>query len=113
MKLLLTIPRTHGSLQATAVAGTEAGGGLSAPLLPDADSTEGVSMAIDRIDRTVVAKESLVGPGGNDEDVERRGSVGLGLAVASMRTVVMVVLASLAILVVLPAALAAQAAVGI
>ena len=63
-------------------------------------------MTIDRIDRTVVVKELLAGPRADHAAVNRRGSVGLGLAVASMRTVVMVVLASLAILVVLPAALA-------
>jgi hypothetical protein len=70
-------------------------------------------MAIDRIDQTVVTRELLVGPTAGDRAVDRPRSVVLGLAVASMRTVVMVVLAPLAILVVLPAALAAQAAVGI
>ena len=45
--------------------------------------------------------------------MDRPRSVVLGLAAASMRTVVLVVLASLAILVLLPAAIAAQAAVGI
>ena len=70
-------------------------------------------MAIDQIDQAGVTREFLVGPkpGGPAEDRPRR--VVLGLAVASMRTVAMVVLASLAILVLLPAALAAQAAVGI
>ena len=70
-------------------------------------------MAIDRIDRTVATQEFLVGPKAGDQAVVRPPSVVLGLAVASMRTVVMVVLATLAILVVLPAAIAAQAAVGI
>jgi hypothetical protein len=70
-------------------------------------------MAIDRIDRTVVTREFLVGAGVDHEAVHHRGGVGLGVAVASMRTVAMVVLASLAILVVLPAALAAQAAIAI
>ena len=66
-------------------------------------------MAIDQIDRAVVTHEFLVAA----EAADRPRSVVLGLAVASMRTVVMVVLATLAILVVLPAAIAAQAAVGI
>ena len=70
-------------------------------------------MAIDRIDRTVVAGEYLVGPEANDRVSDHPRSVVLGLAAASMRAVVMVVLASLAILVLLPAAIAAQAAVGI
>ena len=70
-------------------------------------------MAIDQIDQTVVTREFRVGPKAGDRAVDRPRRVVLGLAVASMRTVVMVVLASLAILVVLPAALAAQAAVGI
>ena len=68
-------------------------------------------MAIDQIDRAVVTHEFLVGRAPTAADRPR--SVVLGLAVASMRTVVMVVLATLAILVVLPAAIAAQAAVGI
>lgn len=70
-------------------------------------------MAIDRIDLTVVTREFTLGPKAGDRAVARPRSVVLGLAVASMRTVIMVVLASLAILVVLPAAIAAQAAVGI
>jgi hypothetical protein len=70
-------------------------------------------MAIDQIDRAVVTSEFLVGPKAGDQAVVRPPSVVFGLAVASMRPVVLVVLASLAILVLLPAALAAQAAVGI
>jgi hypothetical protein len=70
-------------------------------------------MAIDRIDRTVITREFLVDPEAGDRSVDRPRRVALGFAVASMRTVVMVVLASLAILVLLPAAIAAQAAVGI
>ena len=70
-------------------------------------------MAIDRIDRAVVTREFLVGPKAGDQTVDRSRSVVLGFAAASMRPVVLVVLASLAILVLLPAALAAQAAVGI
>ena len=71
-------------------------------------------MAIDQIDRTVVTHEFLVAdcmPRSRRPTALEASS--LGLAVASMRTVVMVVLATLAILVVLPAAIAAQAAVGI
>ena len=70
-------------------------------------------MANDQIDLPVVTGEFLVGPKVADPAVERPRRVALGLAVASMRTVVMVVLAMLAILVVLPAAIAAQAAIGI
>jgi hypothetical protein len=70
-------------------------------------------MAIDRIDRTVVTHEFRVAADADDQAADRPRSIVLGLAVASMRTVIMVVLASLAILVVLPAAIAAQAAVGI
>jgi hypothetical protein len=70
-------------------------------------------MAIDQIDRTVVVREFPVGTGAGDRAVDRPRSVARGLAAASMRTVVMVVLASLAVLVLLPAAIAAQAAVGI
>jgi hypothetical protein len=66
-------------------------------------------MAINQIERTVVTAEFLAGPEAGDRP---RGVV-LSLAVASMRTVIMVVLASLAILVLLPAAIAAQAAAGI
>jgi len=72
-----------------------------------------VSMAIDQIDQAVVTREFVVGPAAGDQPVDRPRGIVLGLAVASMRTVVMVVLATLAILVVLPAAIAAQAAAGI
>ena len=70
-------------------------------------------MAIDQIDRAGGTPEFLVGAEAGDREAARPRSVVLGIAVASMRTVVMVVLASLAILVLLPAAIAAQAAVGI
>jgi hypothetical protein len=70
-------------------------------------------MAINQVDRAGVTREFLVGPEADDPGVDRPRSVVLGLAAASMRTVVMVVLASLAILVLLPAAIAAQGAVGI
>jgi hypothetical protein len=69
-------------------------------------------MAIDQINRPVVTRD-LVGRKAGDRSVDRPRGVVLGLAVASMRTAVMIVLASLAILVVLPAAIAAQAALGI
>lgn len=83
------------------------------PALPDADSNLGVSMAIEQIDQVVVTREFLVVADAADHAADRPRSVVLGLAVASMRSVVMVVLATLAILVVLPAAIAAQAAAGI
>jgi alkylhydroperoxidase/carboxymuconolactone decarboxylase family protein YurZ len=62
-------------------------------------------LAIDRIDGT----DGLVGP----QRVERQRHAFLGVAAGVTRTTVMVVLASLAILVVLPAAIAAQAAAAI
>lgn len=67
-------------------------------------------MAIDRTDGTVVALEIATDGVANPERVKRQGHVVLGVATAIARTAVMVVLASLAILVLLPAALAAQAA---
>ena len=82
------------------------------PARPDADRSLGVSLAINQIDLGDT-REPLEDPQAGDPDVDRPRSVVLGLAVASMRTVVMVVLVTLAILVVLPAAIAAQAAVGI
>jgi hypothetical protein len=83
------------------------------PALPDADSSQGVSLAIDQIDRAIVSRDFLVGPEAGDRAVDSPRSVVLRLAAASMRTAVMVVLASLAVLVLLPAAIAAQAAAGI
>ena len=70
-------------------------------------------MAIDRVDRTVVNRDFLVGAMPNRVADRRHLPVRLGVAAAFARPAVMVLLASLAILVVLPAALAAQAAVGI
>jgi hypothetical protein len=69
------------------------------------------ALAIDRIDRTVVT------PGfpmyGSAMRVEHQQFVALGVGMAVARTAVMLVLASLGILVLLPAAIAAQAAVAI
>lgn len=70
-------------------------------------------MAIDRIESRVVTWESLVDSGMDPLAVERRHHVGLNRMVAVGRTALMLVLASLGILVLLPAALAAQAAVAI
>jgi hypothetical protein len=64
-------------------------------------------LAIDRIDRTVVTPEFPTY--GIARRVESRQSVALGVGVAVARTAVMFVLASLGILVLLPAAIAAQA----
>ena len=71
------------------------------------------AMAIGRIDRTVVSREFLVGAVPDRVAIQGHLPARLGLAVAVARPVLMVVLASLAILVLLPAALAAQAAAGI
>jgi hypothetical protein len=69
-----------------------------------------VDLASNRIDRTVVTGKSHSRVGARPEPVERRRRVGLGVAAGIARTAVMVALASLAILVLLPAAIAAQAA---
>ena len=98
-------------MQATAVAGIEPGGGLPgsrSPRMPIAARERGLS--IDRIDRTVVTVHFPTETGAGSEAVERQHRVGLGVAVGIARTAVMVALASLAILVLLPAAIAAQAA---
>ena len=97
-------------MQATAVAGAKPGGGLLAPAPPDADSSRGCGLAIDRIHRTVVTADFSAGAGVRPEPVERQQDVVLGVISALARTAVMVALASLAILVLLPAAIAAQAA---
>ncbi|HTK43739.1 MAG TPA: hypothetical protein VL749_00100 [Patescibacteria group bacterium] len=67
-------------------------------------------MSIDRIDRTVVTWDFPTEGRTRREPVERQDRVGLSVAAAIARTAVMVALASLAILVLLPAAIAAQAA---
>jgi hypothetical protein len=67
-------------------------------------------LAIDRMDGTVVTLGIATDGLASLERVQRRRHVVLGVATALTRTVVMVVLASMAILVLLPAALAAQAA---
>ena len=69
-----------------------------------------MGLAIDRIDRTVVTLEFRTDAGASPERVERQYHFALGVAAALTRTAVMVALASLAILVLLPAAIAAQAA---
>jgi len=67
-------------------------------------------LAIDRIDRTVLVLETPSSVGVSPESVGRQHQVVVGVAAALTRTAAMVLLASLAILVLLPAALAAQAA---
>jgi hypothetical protein len=70
-------------------------------------------MAIDQTDHPSASGAFLVDDEAGGQTGDRSRSIALGLAVASMRITVLVALASLAILFVLPAALAAQAAVGI
>ena len=70
-------------------------------------------MAINRNDRTVVASNFGIAARVNSQTVARERSVPLGAALGFARTAVMVALASLAILVLLPAAIAAQAAAAI
>jgi hypothetical protein len=67
-------------------------------------------LSIDRNDRTVVTGIFPTRAGVRSEPVERQHRVGLGIAAGIARTAVMVALASLAILDLLPAAIAAQAA---
>ena len=67
-------------------------------------------MSIDRIDRTVATGDFPSNAGVGAAPVERPHRAGLGLAAGIARTAFMVALASLAILVLLPAAIAAQAA---
>jgi hypothetical protein len=95
-------------MQATAVAGTKPGGGLEPPL-PRMQIAGERGLAIDRIDRRVVSFETLTDAGVSPDRVERLHHLVFGVAAALTRTAVMVVLASLAILVLLPAAIAAQA----
>jgi len=68
-------------------------------------------LAIDRIDRTVVTSDFGMHAGARTRRPEHGTFRALGLGVAVARTAVMLVLASLAVLVLLPAAIAAQAAV--
>jgi hypothetical protein len=67
-------------------------------------------LAIDRIDGTVVTWEFATDGVVSPERVERQRHVVLDVAAALTRTAVALALASLAIFVLLPAALAAQAA---
>ncbi len=96
-------------MQATAVAGTKPGGSLQPPLSRMPIAVRECGLAIDRIDRTVVTWEFSTA-GVSPERIEGQRDVALAVAAALTRTAVMVVLASLAILVLLPAAIAAQAA---
>ena len=66
-------------------------------------------MHIDRMDRKVETGEVPIKAGASSEPVERRHRVGRGVAAGIARTAVMVALASLGILLLLPAAIAAQA----
>jgi len=66
------------------------------------------NLAIDRSDRTVVT--SAIRMYGSTRRIESRQFVAIGVGLAVARTAVMLVLASLGILVLLPAAIAAQAA---
>ena len=67
-------------------------------------------LSISRIDRTVATVHCPNETGAHSAAVEHRHRVGLDVAASLARTAVMVALASLAILVLLPAAIAAQAA---
>ena len=99
-------------MQATAVAGTLARRWpfwSRSPRMPIA--ARGVRiLVIDRSDRTVVSLDFLTEAGATPLRMELPRAVALDLTLAIARTTVMVVLAALAVLVLLPAALAAQAA---
>lgn len=75
--------------------------------MPTAARERGLST--DRIDRKVVTGDFPTDAGARPGPVERH-RVGLSVAAGAARTAFMVALASLAILVLLPAAIAAQAA---
>jgi hypothetical protein len=66
-------------------------------------------LSIDRIDRTVVTRDLPTEAGVRSEPVQLEQRAGLHVAAGIARTAFMVALASLAILVLLPAAIAAQA----
>ena len=97
-------------MQATAVAGTQPGGGLQLPLSRMPIAARECRLATHRIDRTVVTLEIAPDHLASHEQVERQRHIVAGVATALTRTAVMVALASLAVLVLLPAAIAAQAA---
>ena len=67
-------------------------------------------MSIDRSDRTVATGDFAAVVGVRPESVEPQHHIGLGAAAGIARTAFMIALASLAILILLPAAIAAQAA---
>jgi hypothetical protein len=71
------------------------------------------TLTIDQIDGTVTDRESFFGSTPGLDSVDHVRSARAGIALASIRTVLTVGLAAAAILVLLPALLAAQAAVGI
>jgi hypothetical protein len=97
-------------MQATAVAGTKAGGGLSGPPLPRMPiAARERGLSIDRSDRTVVTGDFPTEAGARPETGARH-RVGLSVAAGVARPAFLVALATLAILVLLPAAIAAQAA---
>jgi len=67
-------------------------------------------LSIDRSDPLVATRDFPTKAGLRSEPAELQQRVGLGIAAGLARTAVMVALASLVILVLLPAAIAAQAA---
>jgi hypothetical protein len=71
------------------------------------------TLTIDQIDLTVIDRDPVFGATPRRAFVNHPRSGRTGIAVASIRTALMVVLAGTAILVLLPAMIAAQAAVAI
>jgi hypothetical protein len=70
-------------------------------------------VAIEQIDRTVIDGDLIFGASPRRALVDPTRIGGVGITVASIRTAVMVFLAGAAILVLLPAVIAAQVAVAI
>jgi hypothetical protein len=98
-------------MQATAVAGAKPGGGLTghrSPRMPIAARERGLS--INRLDRTFVPGQLPAEAGPRVALIERQHDSETRAAALMARGAVMLALASLAILVLLPAAIAAQAA---
>jgi len=80
------------------------------PASPDADDSMGSEFGSNGIDRTVVTLEITTHGLASTAQVECQRDAGVSVATALTRIAVMVALASVAVLVLLPAAIAAQAA---
>jgi hypothetical protein len=93
----------------TAVAGASPDGGLDGPASPDACRHKEQAVAVERIDRPIV-RVHPVDRGRAKTRTDPRAYTGAGPVVALIRSLLMLALAALAILGLLPAVVAAQAA---